>query len=467
MCKKSYGFFHFGRRSLTAFVLMILILPAVRQFRASSGSILTLPEALRITSRKSLQAREAVLDVDIAKAGSQEIKSLYYPQVKIAGGHVNLDSDPAFKFGPMIFPAGEQVYWKHSISAREILWDGGRRSAALEASRTREKAVALGGREAISRAQAGVVAKYVSALAARVSEGVVDKRLTALRDHLKIVKDLYSEGVVARNDLLRTEVALRSVEDQARRIKNSYSDALEDLNQAMGLDPSSGTILPATLLPPPPLSLKEKECVNAALDKNPGVKAARAKVDALKDKLSLRKKDYYPSLIAEAGHSYEQNRYMVHPHVNSLFVGLAWNVFDGGKRASKILEAQAELDKASRQLIEAKRSVKNLTMSQYRDYLESQEETKTATLNVKSAEENFRIVEDQYKAGLLKTTDVLDAESVLADSRFKETTAYYNAYVRQSMLLAVMGRNLEDFYATRKGNTNDGQGASSARTGGK
>jgi len=446
--KKSNGIFYFGRRSLTAFSILLILLPAALQNRASSGRILTLSEALRITSEKSIEAQEAKYDTNIAKADSKGVKSLYYPEINVTGGHVNLDSDPAFKFGPMIFPAGEQVYWKHSISAREILWDGGRRADALNASRTKEKAVALGGEEAVYRAQAGVVAKYVSALAARVSEGVVEKRRIALSEHLKIVKDLYEEGVVARNDLLRTEVALRSVEDQARKIQNSYRNALEQLNQAMGLDPQTETPLPATLPPPPSFSLKADECVKAAMDGNPGVKAAEAKVEALKDKVSLNKKAYYPSLIAEAGHSYEQNRYMVHPHVNSLFVGVAWNVFDGGKRASKIQAARFELDKASRQLTEARRTVKALALNQYRNYLEALDETKTARLNVEAAEENFRIVEDQYKAGLLKTTDVLDAESVLADSRFKEATAYYTAYARQAILLAVMGRDLENFYST-------------------
>ena len=64
-----------------------------------------------------------------------------------------------------------------------------------------------------------------------------------------------------------------------------------------------------------------------------------------------------------------------------------------------------------------------------------------------AAEENLRIEEDQYKAGLARTTDVLDAESVLAESRFALVNQHYNAYLKQGALLTAAGGDLATFFA--------------------
>ena len=63
-----------------------------------------------------------------------------------------------------------------------------------------------------------------------------------------------------------------------------------------------------------------------------------------------------------------------------------------------------------------------------------------------ASEENLRIIEDQYKEGLARTTDVLDAESVLAESRWRVVQMHYRAYARQAGLLAAMGEDLPSFY---------------------
>ncbi len=448
MHKPDYGLFFKGCR-FSGLIVGVLLLSGTFLYAAApeTGKVLTLEEALKITAELSLQAESAKLNNASARDKTEQAKSLYYPSVALKGGHVNLDNGPAFKFGSNVFPAGEQVYWKHSISAREILWDGGRRAAAVKAGKKGEKAVALQGEEALKRAQAEIVALYVGAMTAKEEQKVVAMRRVALEDHLKIVRDLFKEGVVARNDLLRTEVALRFVEDQARVLDNAYATAIERLNRAMGRVPSTPVVLPASLSPPPPVPWDEAQCGRVSIENNDGVMALKARAEALKETLSLKKKAYFPSVIVEAGHSYEQNRYMEYPNVNSIFLGFSWNIFDGGYRASMVRQAHSKLDLALRELTEAGRAVEVAAESALRDYKEARRETETARLNVSAAEENYRIVENQYKAGLLKTTDVLDAESVLAESRFKEADTYYQAYAKEALLLASMGKNLTTFYA--------------------
>ncbi len=408
----------------------------------------TLSEALRLAARNSVQADTADLNASAAREESRQIKSLYYPQVTLDGGHVNLDNDPFFKFGPTVFPAGEQVYWKYKIAAREVLWDGGRRSAALSTSRTREQAVELKGVADVRRAQQAVAERYVGVLSLSDQRRVVDLRKKALEDHLRIVQDLFDQGMVARNDLLRTEVALRSVDDQASSIDAEEATAREALNQALGADPATARVFPKGLPPPPPLPWDEAAVRRLSVENNDAVKAMEARCKAAEESVALRRKEYMPTVIAELGHSYEQNRYMLYPHVTSLFVGLSLDVFDGGVRSSRVRQAQREAEVAARELSDLKAQAEVAGMRALRDFNEALKESRTALANVEASKENLRIVEDQYKEGLARTTDVLDAETVLAESRFSLARAHYQAYARQAALLAVLGQDLPSFYAS-------------------
>ena len=413
---------------------------------AGAQEVLTLQRALRLTAEHSMAADVGRLNIVSAKLGTDQAESSYYPSLDLSVSHVDLNNTPTFVLGPVIFPSADKVYWQYSITVGEVLWDGGRRSWAMKASRARERAAAFLRSDSVRKAQAEVTGRYVALLTLVAQQDVVAMRTKALEDHLRIVQDLFQQGVVARNDLLRTEVALRSVGDQASSLEAARATAVEALNKAMGLPPKADSVLPPGLPPPPVIAWDDATCRQRALDNNEGLKTLAAKSEALQDVVILGGREFYPELVAQYSHSYTQNQYLLYPYVNSLFVGLSFNVFDGGAKTAKVRMARTDVEKAQRELTESKREVEMAVGQQLRDFKESLKETETARANVDSAAENLRIIEDQYKEGLARTIDVLDAESVLAESRFSEAQTYYQAYVKQAALLAAMGEDLASFY---------------------
>ena len=442
-------------------LLLLVALPAASQV------VLTLPVALRRAGRTSLQADLARLDQAGAQEESAQVKSLFLPEVLFQGGHLNLDHEPALRIGPLAVgpiqagpltigpldlgtltaPMADTASWRYKLSVQYLVYDFGKRERALAASRSKEGATGLKGSADVRKAQAEVAVRYVALLDVKSRKAVVAQRRKALEDHHRIALDLFNQGIVARNDLLRTEVVLRDLGDSLRALENAEAKAREALNVAMGLAPETPQAFPQELPPPPSLPWNEAACRVKAAEANEGVKALKAKVRALEEQLTLRKRDGTPNLVAEAAHSYAQNSYMVHPHENSLYVGLSWKIFDGA-RASKVRQSSLEADRGRREVLEGERQAASAAAASHREFLAALREADTAGENVKAAEENLRIVEDQYKEGLARTTDVLDAESVLAESRFSLTEKRYRAYTRQAALLAALGEDLPAFYET-------------------
>ncbi|MEJ2367575.1 MAG: TolC family protein [Acidobacteriota bacterium] len=408
---------------------------------------LSLSSALRQVAKNSEQAVNARLDVQKAEQDTRKVQSSYYPSLELSGGHFNRDNQIIALFGALAAPTTEQNFWQYKLGARELLWDGGKRKYALQATRNMVDAADQKGIYHIVSAQLDGMGAYLKALAYKARQGVVAKRIQALESHLKVVNDLYSQGMVARNDLLETQVRLRTVEDQASQVKNQEAVAVQSLNRIMGRSPAAPLALPDGLPAPPMLPGTLLQYKKEALARNPLVKAIKASVKAASAQLTARKRDYYPNVFAEAAHTYEQNQYLEYPNANYLFVGMSWKFYDGGVRSAKIKEAGIDVQKAQRSLVEARRQVEIKVDQAYRDYRQALQEVKTAETNVTAAAENLRIEEDQYKAGLAKTTDVLDAESVLAESRFALVAQHYSAYMKQGILLGITGRKLAQFYS--------------------
>lgn len=427
----------------------------------ASGSIragqLSLSGAMRQAARTSLSADTARMEGVKARESTAQVRSLFLPELQFEGGHLSLENQPQLRTAPMVFnglnlgtmvnPLGDTSSWRYKVSVDYLLYDFGKRSKALEASRSQGEAVGRRDAGELRRTQAEVAGRYVALLNLKAQRRVLVQRRKALEEHLKNVRDLFLQGVVTRNDLLRTEVALRSLGDAERALDSTETDAREALNVTMGLEPGAPLEVPEALDAPPALAWSAAECRARATASNEGVLALRAKVKALQDQAALRRRDYAPNVVAQAFHSYEQNSYAPNPNETGLYLGVSWKVFDGA-RASKVRQADSERDLGLREVQEAERQVGNAAAAAYRDYQVALQEWNTSSANVTSAEENLRIVEDQYREGLAPCGDALDAEALLADSRFGLAARRYRAFTQQARLLAVMGEDLPAFYET-------------------
>jgi outer membrane protein TolC len=424
--------------------------------------VLTLPTALGKAASTSVQADLAGLARQEAQGDRDEVKSTFLPDLQLQGGHLSLDHEVDLRtssytlgvpgLGSMAIPSMDQplapnASWRYQLSASYLLFDFGKRDSALSASKAKETAVDLRGKDEVSRAQAEVAGRYMTLVNLMARRKVVEQRRQALGDHLRDARALYDQGVVARNDLLRTEVAQRSVDDAGRALDNALVSARERLNIAMGLAPEEPATVPETLPPPPELAWDEAQVRSRAPEANAGVRALEAKVQAAEHMVDFRKRDYAPDVVAQVSHAYEENPFMVHPDQNSLYLGVSWKLFDGGARSARVSKSRAEESTARRELLEARRQAENAAAAAYRDYRQALAELATAKANVVAAGENLRIVTDQYQQAYAKSTDVLDAETVLAESRFGLSDCLCRAYALQAGLLAIMGEDLESFYA--------------------
>lgn len=438
-----------GRPLGTALAALLLAAGAAAQApQGQAQGELTLAEVLREIASRSTVAVSAGLDLDAARESTRRTQASYYPSVDLSVGHFNRDNPVVAIVGAFAAPTSEKNFFTGELDVSELLWDGGRRSGAVRVARSTEDAVGMQGQADVRAAQLEGMETYLAILASKAQLHVVAQREASLRDHLREVKDLFEQGVVARNDLLATEVRLRSVQDQAGRVDNDAAAATQALNRLMGRDPVEPLALPAQLPSPPLLAAGTDDLGKRAAAGNKRLLALQARLRTEQDMVAVRKADSYPTFIAQASHTYQQNQYLLYPNANYLFLGVNWQAYDGGARRAGVREAELAVARTTQQIADLQRQLGIQVSRAYNDYQQALREAATAETNVKASEENLRIVEDQYKSGLARSTDVLDAESTLAESRFTLVNQHYNAYLKQGVLLNVTGEDLPAFYSS-------------------
>ncbi len=409
-------------------------------------AVLSLSDALRGSAALSQASVAAKLDVDAAREGTVRAKAAYWPSLSASGSWTTRDHEVVAIFGTFEVPTTQKNFFTAEVDATQLLWDGGRRSATLEVSRNSEDAAAMGGRADVQAAQLDALDAYLGILVLKAQRRVVEQRIASLEEHLRVAQDLYDQGVVARNDLLNTEVRLRVVRDQLGQIENGAAVATRTLNRLMGRALGDPLALPEALPTPPGLPDDKARLEERAAEENPRLATLRARLRVEQSTVAVRKGESWPSLFAQASHTYQQNEYLAYPNANFLFVGLSWQVWENGARKAEVRRSEIAAERTRTEVAELTRTVQIEVDRAFREFTQALKEADTAKVNIEASEESLRIEEDQYRAGLSRTIDVLDAEAVLAESRFSLVNQHYTAYLKEGVLLAAAGIDLPSFF---------------------
>ncbi len=429
----------------------------VAPLNASCEESQPVPLGVVLESIASSSRSADVAEIERAKADAvqKEVQASYQPSVELKGGYTLRDSPEVAVFDNFAAPFGTGTYWQYELAATQLVWDGGRRRAAVEAAKKTVEAADAGGHAGIVETQLDGLQTYLGAVEAHVQLHVLDQRIAALKLHLQDAQNLYDQGMAARNDLLETQVRLRSVQDQIPALEDALVVAGRKLGRLMGLPSGQVVTVPERMPEPPPLPADEEDLVAQAPDGNARVTALTAQLEAARRKEEARGKDRLPEVLLEASHTYQENPYLLYQHANIAMLGVRWDVFDGGARQARTTEARLTAERVERDLEETRREAAEGVDAALRAYHQALRQVRTAKDNVAAAKENLRIVSDQYRAGLARGSDVLDAEALLAGARSELAQRRLDVYRGQARALALAGLDLAKVYEAAKSSGED------------
>ncbi|WP_456427276.1 TolC family protein [Rhodocaloribacter sp.] len=415
---------------------------------------LSLREALERAQHRNFDVRRAQADARAAQAEAHQALAAFLPQLSISES-ATTTNDPLNAFG---FKLRREIVTQADFNPA-LLNDPGRTDLITTRFEFRQPVLNPDGlfRQRAARRQARaavygvertrhyvafqVKQKYYALVLARRSLAVIDAALAAARANRAQADRFFEQGLITRADKLEAGVRVLDLESKHSGAVIAVRNASDELRYLLGIE-EDVTLAPTDGLEPRPVPLGDVD-VQAVNRNRSDMQALRLRTEAARQALRAGRLRFLPRLNVFG--SYDLNdRALFGANGRSWTFGatLQWNLFDGFRQIAGIERAKADLRK-SRIALQDQTLRNQVEIEAARRGIEqTRRQLELAQAAVAQARENLRIRTDRYAQGLEKTTDVLNAEVMLANQELAHLETLYRYYVNVFQLELLLERPL-------------------------
>jgi outer membrane protein len=343
--------------------------------------------------------------------------------------------------GTEIWTKGIGNSHSNSITASLPIFTGGELQGQIGQAKANYRSMLSAEEQAYNEMKETATTGYFNMLNATNMKALRQESVDRLQAHLDNVIAQYNVGIVARADVLRSEVELANAQQNYITASNEYDVAEATLNNIIGT-PLGTTLLLKDRLQYEPYENDMAYCLAYSEQHRPELKQAEYAIDSAEAALVVARSGHMPKVYANASNNWGGNGsdWPGDDDENwSVGVTASMNVFDSGVTWSKIHAAQENLAKAKESQRQIKDNVELEVRTDYLNLREAEKRITTTQVAVASAEEDYHIAVVRYQAGVGTNIDVMDAQEALTQAKTNYYQALYNYNTSKAALNTSMG----------------------------
>lgn len=327
------------------------------------------------------------------------------------------------------------------------VFSGGSVRNSVRAAETRVEAGRANLRSAEAQLFSDVVAVYLDVIRDEAIVRLNQQNSRVLEVNLQATRDRFEVGDLTRTDVAQSEARLALAQSQLRGAEAQLISSRENYIRIIGTPPG-------TLAPPPPLPnlpASPDQAASVALEENPALDSAKKSRDATKYDVDVARAGRLPRVSVGVGGDY-YNRFGSISGPGQLAglrndgvattagVNLTLPLFQGGRPAAQVRQAQARESAAIEQVTATERGVIAQARSAYAVWQSAQRVIESSRVAVSANRLSLEGVRAENSVGTRTILDILNAEQELLNSEVLLVTAERDAYVAGFAVIAAMGR---------------------------
>lgn len=384
--------------------------------------------------------------IEQSKAKVQEAESNRLATLKFQGGYTRLSSVPDQAFDNPFQPGSKIKIadaildnTQFNLTATQVLYAGGRLDGARDLAQLSTEAAQYDFKnDKLSTAYNARLA-YWSLYRAQELKKSLDESVKQLEARVKDAEVLLKGGMITNNDVLKLQVQLSNLTVQRLDVESQIRSAMVALNNLMGMPLTSQYDLSSQ----PTDSDKESGDLNAMIGKaqqsRPDIVASEYRVRAAEKGIDVAAGGWYPQIAVNASYLLANPNQRIFPQRTQfdgtwqVGVNLSWDVWNWQLTSHQTAQAESQLIQAREGMGAMKDGIAVEVSQNYLSLAPSKERIGVAQTAIKQAEENYSVTSNRYKAGTATSTDVIEAETLLLQSKINRITAivdYELAYAR-------------------------------------
>lgn len=411
--------------------------------RAYAQTILSKTEAIRLAADSSRKVALADNGIQTAKATFKQTDAIFLPQLSLDySGMITNNPLNAFGFklqqrnitqtdfapGLLNHPDATGNFSTQVLLMQPIL-NADMRSMR-EAARKQISIAGYQKQRTVAYIKFSAETVYDQLQFSYEAVAVAREALATVQAIYKWTKDRYDQGYIQKSDLLNVDVNVKSIETQLASANTSIQEHCDNLNLLMGRPPG-------TLYTVDSLQQEADEAGDAMLPADrPDFKAMETAIASYDDMMKSTKRSIIPKVNGFA--SYQLNDSKAFGFDNGAYLAgmqLTWNIFNGNEARNKLATQRSEQNQLSLQLKSTREENANALAKANNQLKETGFQLVQSSAAIAQAKEALFILENRYKQGLVSTTDILQAQTRLAQQRlyYAQAVMIHNstqAYIR-------------------------------------
>jgi outer membrane protein len=395
-----------------------------------ASDILTLEESIRIALERGLSVKSAEEEIKAREFEERSSRADLFPKLSTSYSYTRLDEETVnnakYVFDSREFSPLEEYSYEFNITGTQPLFTGWALTTSRELASLGVDTAKVQKEITVQDLIFDVKGTYFEILKAKKLENVAREAVEQLKAHLRVSQAFYDEGIIAKNDLLETEVQMAEARQDLIRATNRVEIAGSVFNKLLRRRLSK-KILIKDILDYHPVRLTLDQCMERAELNRAEIKEVSLNIVSAEKGVEFSKSSYYPSvsLIGNYQRQTATEQYVGKRDPDNWTITLEaeWNFWEWGKTKHEVASARAKVAKAKYLLNEIKDNIQLEVKEAYLYLREAEKNIHVAKTAVVQAEENFRMNEERYKQQVATSTDVLDAQTLLTRARAN----YFNA----------------------------------------
>lgn len=327
-----------------------------------------------------------------------------------------------------------------SVNANFVwpLYTGGKINAANKASQIYEEEASLHQKQKEGELLSELAARYYGLVLAEQASKVRGQVADAMKKHLFDSQKLSEQGQIAKVEFLHAQVANSDAERELKKADREAIIVKRALQNTMAVGDSSD-LTPASQL----FILKKVEdesfFIELAMRNNPQLQQVDSKRELAATGVKLEKSNYLPT-VALTG-TYDLADKDLSPYMPQWLVGVGvnWSLFEGNARRRKLQTAQFKEDQVEQAGLKAEEDIKTGIKKLHQQLGMQVEQLEELDKTLEFAKTYVESRDKAFHEGLSTSTELVDANLLLAKVKIDRLQAMYNYDVTLATLLQICG----------------------------
>ena len=452
-------------------ILAILCFPLSLHAQKGKHS-LTLQEAAEWMNRNNPAIQMAEKAVDIARGERQRLNAFWYPMLNTSGMYVHLSNkvevqqplnaytEPAKEFVQAILPNDDLItsilnqVGNYTLSVpllqrnlttidANISWPvftGGKRMYASRIGNRMVDIAEVGKEETNALLQTELIQTYYALQLANKVKEVREQTYRSLQLHYDHALKLEANGMITKAERLFAEVNRQEAKREWEASKKEREVAHQALCSLLNMQEENADILPVSPLfvtDELPDSLYFKNLIPTA---NYTIHKLQLEELIADNRLRISQSAYLPTIALFGKQTlYAKNLPRNLMPRTMIGIGFTWNLFDGLNREADVRVSRLAKETIALEKEKARNTLDVMVQEIYSKLQEAQEEVNTLQATITLSEELLRIRLKSFEEGMATSTEIVDAEVMLAKVRIAMWLAYYQFDISLASLCSVCG----------------------------